>query len=125
VLAIAIRDSKGNAVPWTRLGAADQVLFQGGGGSGDFTVHPMTSSCYRLRLDELADLTQEGSYTASVSIQIPYKMPDDPPEMWNKTLQSNQATFVMTGPTRNDLPIVYDLVPTDAQPPTTRPSAGQ
>jgi len=80
-LAIVIRDSNGKAVPWTRLGTYDQVTYRGGAVSGDYTVHPMTGSCYRLRLDELADLTKSDTYTASVSIKILRGQPFTPPEM--------------------------------------------
>ncbi|MGA2232295.1 MAG: hypothetical protein ABSH22_15465 [Tepidisphaeraceae bacterium] len=124
-LAIAIRDSKERAVPWTRLGAADQDPNKSRYVSGDFIIPPMKTWCYRLRLDELADLTKDDTYTAAVSIKIRQRQPLTPPEMWEKTLESNQATFVITGSIESHArPIESDLISTGDQSPTTRPSAG-
>jgi hypothetical protein len=125
-LAIAIRDSKERAVPWTRLGAADQDPNKSRYVSGDFIIPPMKTWCYRLRLDELADLTKDDTYIAAVSIKIRQRQPLTPPEMWEKTLESNQAMFVITGSIEaHARPIESDLISTGDQSPTTRPSAGK
>jgi hypothetical protein len=70
-------------------------------------IRPKTAFQYRLRLDELADLTEAGSYTVSVSITLldPFKL--NPPDLAGKTLGSNKASFEMTEPD----PINLEFIP--------------
>jgi hypothetical protein len=66
-----LHNAEGKLVPWTRLG--EEVQLPGslaGGSQGPAIVEPGMAVCYRFRLDELFDLTVEGAYSATVSLNV-------------------------------------------------------
>jgi hypothetical protein len=103
---IALHDSNGQAVAWSRAGTELQVKNapgQYGGSSGPIPAKAI--SRYRLQLDLLADLTIPGAYSVSVSLDVgsginpmnpntPYTKPDaEYPD--HTQLESNRVQFMI------------------------------
>ncbi|MGA2232294.1 MAG: hypothetical protein ABSH22_15460 [Tepidisphaeraceae bacterium] len=111
---IAIRDSDGRTVPWTRLGRELQEGNPGDTGTSMGPLPPASAWRYRLRLDDLADLSEEDGYTVSVSIKLSKLLQSVPKELHDKTLESNQVDFIVRGKS------IFVAEPTT--PPATQPS---
>jgi hypothetical protein len=98
---LTIGDSKGEAVQWTKRGKAKQVNYVNRTSfvnDVSLGTPAKTAFRYRLRLDELADLTEPGEYTVSVSIKVVGPVGINPPELEGQTLKSNEVSFVITEP---------------------------